>query len=314
MNEEALREAAAKLLASSGLGDEEVTARLRQARDPEYWRGLCPGLPIEGGGPVWLEDAPLVPAERDLEADLARQGYFRTEPFFSEEVILRMRGAVDELRRQGWPQTFTFVYDAFWAAFRAPAFVRLLSVLLGPGFRQDAAVWTYFVPTTTGARGWPPHADNNPGRLTVWIPLTDATLENGCMYVIPKDRLAATLDRRFPDVGSVTIPQLGALLQAARALPARAGSILTWDQDLVHWGSISNDAAWPRISIAADFAPRQGPPRNDLLPPMEMDVLPSFAQRLRIVGRMIPYYQGFEHTMIRYNELGRRLAEGPLAD
>src|SRR5207244_2616081 len=93
---------------------------------------------------------------------------------------------------------------------------------------------------TPGASGWPPHCDdaNRPNRVTVWIPLSDATLDNGCMYVVPRDRAAADADAR---------------LQACRALPAAAGSILGWNFDVLHWGSTCTRPGEPRIAISQEF-------------------------------------------------------------
>src|SRR5438093_1083574 len=77
-------------------------------------------------------------------------------------------------------------------------------------------------------------------RLTTWVPLTDATLSNGCMYVVPKstdERVQQAVENyssRKMSMGDVQ-----RLLQHARALPARAGSVLCWGFGLLHWGSVN---------------------------------------------------------------------------
>jgi hypothetical protein len=72
--------------------------------------------------------------------------------------------------------------------------------------------------------------------LTSWIPLSDATPQNGCMYVVP-----AHLD---PHYGKPTTPRSQLPdLSLARALPVRPGDYLVWNQAVLHWGGESNEAA-----------------------------------------------------------------------
>src|SRR5207245_2078717 len=126
------------------------------------------------------------------------EGYFQAEPLFSVRVIQRLRNGIEVLRKEDWPPVFSFIYDEFWLATRGPSLAGLLSTALGPEHRQIPHLWTFYIPPTRGATGWLPHVDgweksdgsgDRSNRLTVWIPLSEATLENGCMYVIPKHLL-----------------------------------------------------------------------------------------------------------------------------
>jgi hypothetical protein len=103
---------------------------------------------------------------------------------------------------------------------------------------------------------------DDPTILTVWIPLNDATLENGCIYVVPRefDSDFDATDKRHAHMNPATEVQRGRSakihfpLHGVRALPAPAGSLLAWYGNTIHWGSTcSRYATEPRKSIALTF-------------------------------------------------------------
>ena len=69
--------------------------------------------------------------------------------------------------------------------------------------------------------------------LTVWMPLNDATVENGCLQVIPRSH-RGELEPHCPTDRSLSIPEKLLPLERARPLPMRAGSILLMTQRTVH--------------------------------------------------------------------------------
>jgi ectoine hydroxylase-related dioxygenase (phytanoyl-CoA dioxygenase family) len=116
-----------------------------------------------------------------------------------------------------------------------------MEVALGNGYRALPDFWVWHVVPSESAYGWSPHRDrvqptldrnNAPHSLTVWVPFTDATPLNGCIYMLP-----AHLDDRFKQriwdgEGNNQVLQP----QNIRALPAPAGSLLAWNQAVLHWG------------------------------------------------------------------------------
>ena len=102
---------------------------------------------------------------------------------------------------------------------------------------------------------------DDPNMITVWIPLNDATLENGCMYVVPREfdtGFAKTDDHAHMNPATEVQRGLSSKihfpLHGARALPAPAGSLLAWYGNTIHWGSsCSRYADHPRKSIALTF-------------------------------------------------------------
>ena len=81
--------------------------------------------------------------------------------------------------------------------------------------------------------------------LTVWIPLTDASPLNACMYPLPLHRdpdHPHNLADRSVGVDS---------LQNIRALPAGSGSLPGWTPMILHWGAhYSGHNVGARTSVA----------------------------------------------------------------
>jgi hypothetical protein len=105
-------------------------------------------------------------------------------------------------------------------------------------------------------------ASDHPAILNVWIPLNDATLDNGCLYVVPRefDIDFARTDGHHAHMNPATEVQRGVSskihfpLHGVRALPAPAGSLIAWYGNTIHWGSTcSRYAKAPRKSIALTF-------------------------------------------------------------
>src|SRR5262249_38655292 len=148
------------------------------------------------------------------------------EPMLTAPVLEGMRACVAALGRADWPAVFAFAYDHFWLAARRPSLLGALRALLGPGCRQTPHVWVHQVGAERGAAGWGPHKDNAGGqqRVTVWIPLSDATLDTGAIGLIPRHRMPPGLQERWYDLAAFDRADVLAMLHAARPIPARAGS------------------------------------------------------------------------------------------
>ena len=307
---EAHRQAAWQLLQESTLRPDDVHSRLQQALSPSYWEELNPSLSVnKDRAGKDIQSSGIDASELDkLAAKLTEEGYFQTEPIISNVAIERMRECVAVLKKSVWPAVFAFVYDDFWQITRIPSVVKLLSSVLGPGYKQLPAIWGHYV-NPNGGLGWRPHNDgsNKPNRLTVWIALSDATLESGCMYVIPKNRVPRAITEQFHDIKTISREDLNIVLQSSRALPAHAGVLLGWDHGVIHWGSISEQRSAPRISVSQEFISKQGDPPRYQGPLLDNHCLPPFRQRIQIISRAIVAYQKFEPLMIRFSDLAQEL-------
>ncbi len=301
MNEDSARHAALELLREIRDSD-ETNLQLESALSPDFWRKLNPTLSIGDEHDAHrFERAALNPEDlAQLREKIRVEGYFKTEPILDITELNRFKAGIETLRAEGLPAAFCLVYDEFWLLARTPSLVRLVASTLGPQYRQMTWAWCNYVEPVRAASGWHPHRDgsHHGDRLTVWIPVTEATLDNGCMYVIPKDKIDPRTSLEEADAR--------ALLHATRALPARPGEVLGWDFDVIHWGSSSSDAATePRVSLTQVFIAGTAEPDAEVL--FEISQLPSFEKRLYAISRGLLYYGKFELTLTRYADLARRL-------
>jgi hypothetical protein len=308
------REALLQLLESTRLRPHEVSERLERALDRSYWQELNPSLSIaDESDDENIETAAFEPrAQAKLKEAFVREGHFRIHSLLASVAVDRLKVGMEVVRGAGWPSVFGFVYDQFWLVSRAPSLVGLLSTILGPNYKQNCHVWSHYVFPKRGATGWPPHVDN-PGRqnrITIWIALNDATLENGCMHVIPKDLAPPGMADNFVKLDAFSHADVSTLLQAGRALPAPAGTVLGWGPEIIHWGSgnTTGGRTHPRISISQEFVEASMTPREDELPLFDTaGCLPTFEQRLYAVATGILNYQKMETLLIRYADLAKKL-------
>jgi hypothetical protein len=256
----------------------------------EFWSGLCPGMSIEGGAAGVLaaigETGPLL-------VDLKREGYVQIPGALSEATMAPIRDTVSTLFQLGIPLAFAFVYDELWLAFQGLS--RFLTSVLGEGYRALPDFWVWHIKPDENSVGWRPHRDrgiptldwdNSPHTLTVWMPFTDANPLNGCMYMLPAHLDGRFKERRWDGEGNTFVHNP----QDIRALPATAGSVLAWNQAVLHWGGRgSRLGSAPRISAAFEFQRADRPAfNNPLLDPARM---PTFTERLGLIGKQILQYR-----------------------
>jgi ectoine hydroxylase-related dioxygenase (phytanoyl-CoA dioxygenase family) len=97
-----------------------------------------------------------------------------------------------------------------------------------------------------------PEADES-DILTVWLALTDATIENGCMQVMPGSHREGLKDHC--PVDQLRIPDALLELEQAKPLPMKAGSALLMTARTVHssMDNVSQDSV--RISFDLRYQP-----------------------------------------------------------
>jgi len=302
------------LFLGRGLEGAELEQRATQALSIEYWRSLQPSLTVTGPtAPALAACEALSPhREAGLLDGYEREGYMRFDGLVPPELTAQMKAGVHTLLSNDWPAVFSWMYDEFWRVPRMSAFAAVCRQILGPGFRQTPYIWTHVVAGQKGSGGWPPHVDNTgpDDRVTLWVPLSEASLEIGCMYVVPKDTVPAAVMAEFHSRTSFTTSEVDALLRGARPLIAPPGTGLSWDARLIHWGSSRLASGEPRISFSMEFIGATGDPSVvSRSVPTEPEALPSFEDRLRIVAHNIRVFHGRELRVSRYLPLAVRLLE-----
>ncbi|MFK5947367.1 MAG: phytanoyl-CoA dioxygenase family protein [Methylococcales bacterium] len=248
---------------------------LEKSLAKEYWLALCPKLSVTDN---LLSDT--TEKAYDIENTIIKKcaeqykedGYFQSPPIIPNELAQQLADTIITVTNQGFPAQFCLIYDEFWKPLRR--LNKLLDPIIGENHLLLPDFWFYNVKNDDNDSGWSPHrdlqfpnpinSDGTPKIINLWIPLTDATTLNGCMYMLPASRdpdypkdFSSLIGQDFRSVKHYT-PEM---LQNFRALPASAGSILGWNQYVFHWGSKSSRwAPQPRINYSmyvqrADVAP-----------------------------------------------------------
>jgi Phytanoyl-CoA dioxygenase (PhyH) len=302
---------AQQLLSGLSLSRDEIRSLLEQASDPAYWRALYPPFSV-------CAKAPPVPDLPPLdEATLARYahgldqwGYFCTESPIAQSVTAPLLECIEKVRKAGWPPVFAYVYDQLWTFWQIAPIEQILTAALGRGYRCIPHGWCHYVQPVRGASGWPPHIDGNlPGRMSIWVPLTDATIDNGCIYLVPKDMNPSAIGERR-ELRDASNLQMRELLQRGRAIPAPAGSLLGWQFRILHWGSTAHGPGTPRVSLVFEFiAANEAPIKNEMPLYDPAGPLLDLSPRLHCIGRAIRQYMRYELKMRRYAELAVELMD-----
>lgn len=267
-----------------------------QLADRDFWLEVNPKLsitdnPFDRAMPALSPDPEAV---RLAKLQLSREGYFKIQPLIPGESCGALAAGVAALVARGLPPVFVSVYDEFWRvlALLAPLYEGLTegSWALVPDY------WVWHVDGQWESSGWQAHRDmevdepyDAEGRarlLTIWLPFSDATIDNSCIYVLPTN-----CDPYLPAEGHRYSIKPGAE-KFIRALPVLAGGVLGWNQSLLHWGSARLVEGEParinvgiylqRLDCGEDFF---GLPQINCLAPLDL------GERLGMVGRMVIKYR-----------------------
>ena len=172
----------------------------------------------------------LPPAEAQQQQQqvidlILKEGYVQL-PTQAESIVNidAMAALIEKLHSLNIPIAFCFLFDEFWIIF-----MRLhgtIETILGKDYKRLPDFWAWRVDPKKDEQGWRVHRDKGnhtlyrngmPKSVSVWIPLSDATTANGCMYVLPADR-----DPTYAD-GSELTPHWKEIAPDIRALPIQKG-------------------------------------------------------------------------------------------
>ncbi|MFK5947578.1 MAG: phytanoyl-CoA dioxygenase family protein [Methylococcales bacterium] len=281
---------------------------LQKSLSRNFWLELCPELSISDS---LLSQSPEEPYDiaphitEPCTTQYKEDGYFKSQPVIPEDVSKKLVDAIIKVTVLGFPAQFCLVFDDFWKPLRR--LNKLLEPIIGKEYLLLPDFWFYNIATSDDDAGWSPHrdlqfpnsvnSDGTPKIINLWIPLTDATTLNGCMYMLPASR-----DPDYPkDFSSLTGHDFRSvkhytpdMLQNFRALPAKAGSILGWNQYVFHWGSRSSHLAeQPRINYSMYVQRADVKPYDDLAINLNgnNDFDLTFEMRLGIVCRSLWQYK-----------------------
>eukprot|EP00656_Telonema_subtile_P006122 TRINITY_DN12811_c0_g1_i1.p1 TRINITY_DN12811_c0_g1~~TRINITY_DN12811_c0_g1_i1.p1 ORF type:complete len:264 (+),score=64.80 TRINITY_DN12811_c0_g1_i1:170-961(+) len=211
------------------------------------------------------------------------------------------------LQQKGWPAGFVFMFDEAWRV--VEVLRQAYSAALGPectaeprvsalGFKPNNAPHQRYASTDSSIPRRQ-HSFNEchseqgggPTRLLSRVPLLDATVDNGAVYVVPKEfddwfeRSDAWEHSHCCQVRADGVLELGFGIQSVRPLETRQGDVLVLDGSLVHWNAqCSKDIQEPQVQIGCSFVSGEVAPVEGL-PSMKRERLTSLTlkERLHIV-------------------------------
>jgi len=187
-------------------------------------------------------------------AELGDRIWVQEEPFFIQGGAHPL-AADPELRIRKFAR-FVKVDARLAAAAGHPNVVAILDQLIGPGHRliQDMALMK--PPFKGSEKPW--HQDNAyfdwtplDGILGVWIALDPATVENGCMQVIPGSHRDGPAPHYH--VRDCQLADQGVQVDRIEVVPLRPGGVLFFS-GLIHHGTPANMSATRRRALQFHYA------------------------------------------------------------
>jgi hypothetical protein len=261
--------------------------------DARYWTATLGAAVCVGGFPGVSDVSPVSPDSGErCRAEVADKGYVWGDVVVPPELTSALAAAATNAAKHGWPPAAVFLCDDAWRAVAAlwrwaeamlgcsgddeavlepslaafaldPAADRAGRRYVGNNFgvpHRDYAVKDVRRGTETNLETTKPSANETktetetnlspPEVVSVWLPVVDVTRRNGCMYVVPVSHDARD------DSTPPNFDRAGAIALA----PAKAGSLMAWAGDTIHWGtacaSSLSQREVPRISLAFVFRKR----------------------------------------------------------
>ncbi len=292
-----------------------------------YWQEFAEGKFHISDSPKAINIEQFKPSN---EALAANKELFKLEGYthFNQAFNMDLRPYLKLLQKMfdsDIPPVFAFVYDEFWEFQARLQF--MVESFLGKDSKLMPTVWIWYVDASKekailkeddkelatrslysgfygphrdkGKRGLNP--DGSPKILSFWLPLTEASPLNSCIYLVPANR----------DPTYNTDEENSWLFKRAdiRALPAKPGDILFWNEAVLHWGSrpAPGRDLPPRISIGFEYISKDC---LEHCTHFDINVLPNFKTRLEIIALQFKLYmtsEGFPPILIDFIKAHSRL-------
>lgn len=225
--------------------------------------------------PHLLEDVDMAPARAAMEqkveeiaSQLLRDGLvasdFASEPF--ETRLARLFENLTDQEFLGYGRSWRDRLAGYYVLMSNPKILDVVEDLIGdeifsnpvynvrpkvPKVAAGIVPWHQDKSYWTGANAEPV--------ITVWIPLVDATHENGCLHVIPrshKQRLLTHHDEGYSGTGYKEVDEkyTQASLPNVVALPIAAGGAIIFNDRFIH-SSTANQSTRVRWSVDLRYQP-----------------------------------------------------------
>jgi len=257
-------------------------------KDLSYWDGFFEELSISDQPSVQVTNKEIGSISDQQKKQLQVDGYTRSSIRVDEKIRNRLVNGINQLQGGGYWPVFILLVDEVWSfLLKMDPYIQ---EILGGDYYVLPDFWAWNLIPEMGAKGWAPHrdrlvpvvrSDGMPNSITIWVSLTDSTPDSGCMYFLP-----ASKDRNYPHNPHFVIEDW----QNIRAVPAKKGDVLMWNQSVLHWGGECSEwAEVPRMSMAFEMQRADIDPLST--PLIDRKTIPSFKARLGILGKQLLQYQ-----------------------
>lgn len=257
------------------------------SQSAEFWRRLAPELTISDN----MSQNLIVRSEAQKDADrmrLINEGYLHLQQPGFTAPLDKISEAMERIVQAGMPAAFIGVYDEVWSI--AAQMQAMISGLLGGDCALMPEFWACHAGNgdagATACRKRPGaslYRDKSPKVLSVWVPITDATPDNGCVYLVPADQ-----DQNY---GRAEPERADARLHGIKAVPARAGDVVISTGETYQWrartGRYNQDG--PLMSLNWEFQNRSLEPVDGYLVDSYPNV--SFETRLGLLAQQMPRHR-----------------------
>ena len=174
-------------------------------------------------------------------------GYTIFKNILPNSIFLELNNAFDSLKHHQLKPVGIVTHPLFWLIM--DALRPMIEKILAEPYVILPETWAWDIAPNKSNQGWAPHreklfscvnSEGLPKSISCWFPITEATPENSCMYVLP-----ASDDPYYP-IGKTKFDYP---IQAIRALPASPGDVVVFNHNILHWGSQSSQ--WGQINRRA---------------------------------------------------------------
>ena len=231
--------------------------------------------------PDLLDDEDLAPARAammqkvdQMAADLLAGGLI-TDPLIDEPFRTRLARLFDGLGEEeflAYGRSWRDRLPGYFVLMSNPKILDAVESLIGPEIYSNPVynVRPKVPRVAAGAVPWHqdksywPDANSNPV-ITVWISLVDATLDNGCLHMIPRTQREQLLnfgEETYSGTGYLQVEDRHfdqSLRSRVRALPVKTGTAVLFNARLIH-SSTPNNSAHVRWSVDLRYQPTDQDP------------------------------------------------------
>ena len=199
--------------------------------------------------------------------EYGEEGFLSGIPVFTEAECARFRETAERFRAEH-PSDAAWAFDIkcnllFDWVYQNATHPRLLAVmadLLGDDLLLTDSVFRIKEPGSSTHYGW--HQDSarivvEPAPAIVYVAISDATVENGCLAVIPRshDRVRAFDLVENPGQAHRRVARVRAVdPRDAVYMELRAGEVAVFSANVIH-GSAANRSAAARFAVLHDYTP-----------------------------------------------------------